>query len=72
MSQMLDGRRVACDGEGCAETAYLPVALRPGLGQTANPDLPTAENWLFVREQSGWVHFCPRCSQRRLRSLAGR
>lgn len=72
MSQMSDGRRVACDGEGCTETAYLPVALRSELGKAVDPDLPTAENWLFVREQDSWEHFCPRCSHLRLRTLASR
>jgi hypothetical protein len=72
MSQMADGRRVACDGEGCVETAYLPVALRSELGQRMDPNMPTAENWLFVREKDSWEHFCPQCSHRRLRSLANR
>lgn len=72
MSQMVDGKRIVCDGEGCSEVADLPVALRSALTFGASERLQIADKWLFVREHGSWQHYCPRCSHLHLRLLAER
>jgi hypothetical protein len=55
------GKRILCDGEGCQAVASPPIALRAQL-HSPDPELPTAEGWLFITGRGSSRHFCPRCA----------
>jgi hypothetical protein len=70
MSLAQDGQRIQCDGENCPETALLPVGLRPVLSQSHEQEIKQVDGWLFVLSQDVWHHYCHRCTQAYLGTLA--
>ena len=60
MSLGADGRTILCDGAACTEQTFVPVAL-PALG-TARRRNDSAANWLYVRLNGVWQHYCPKCA----------
>jgi hypothetical protein len=70
MSLAQDGQRIQCDGENCQETALLPVGLRPVLSQSHEQKIRQVDGWLFVLSHDVWHHYCQRCTQAYLGTLA--
>ncbi|MEO7715601.1 MAG: hypothetical protein ABIY70_05330 [Capsulimonas sp.] len=71
MSVIDNGQRVNCDGQGCAATARVPVALRSVLGAaTSDTERPSVYGWLYVIRAGRWSHYCPECNVAYLSSLA--
>lgn len=70
MSILRDGQQITCDGEGCTDTAFLPVGLNSSISPRTL-DLRVARGWLFVSREEGSSHYCPHCIPRYMAALSG-
>ena len=66
MSALEDGKRVACNGNGCEAVAYLPVGLRQVVAACSESTEMAANGWLFIRSNDIWQHYCPQCGRLKL------
>jgi len=62
MSLGSDGRRILCDGTNCEEQTSVPVALPVLPSGAARRQVEPSENWLYVRLNGVWRHYCPKCA----------
>ena len=62
MSLVADGRRIVCDGENCSESTCVPVALPQLTGKSGPRRKDAAAEWLYVRMNGVWMHYCPKCA----------
>jgi hypothetical protein len=62
MSLVADGRRIVCDGNNCRESTCVPVALPQLNGKGGPRKKDPAAEWLYVRMNGVWMHYCPKCA----------
>ena len=63
MSLVADGRRIVCDGDNCKESTCVPVALPQLNGRTGPRKTDPSADWLYVRMNGVWMHYCPKCAK---------
>jgi hypothetical protein len=68
LSIRADGKYLFCDGPDCQARTLAPVALQTLLPPDSQAH--STRGWLFVHEDEGIRHYCPRCAPRFLDALA--
>jgi hypothetical protein len=70
MSLAGDDLHIVCDAVGCEATSRAPIGLRPKYAVTDSGPAD-ATGWLFIVQQSGTKHFCPRCAMLQIMRARG-